>query len=159
LAARLDNPKGLHLYAVRQRGNRIVMAGEQGLVLKSEDGGQSFQALETPYKGSFFTAELPDDREIVLAGLRGNVWRSTDGGQGWQNLPSPMPVSLVASQIAPDGTLLLASQAGFVLARRGDSLVPLNREPLPPLNSLAVGPDGAVLALSIQGVMPVVAKP
>lgn len=158
-SARLDNPKALHLYAVRQRGKRIVIAGEQGLALKSEDGGRSFQALATPYKGSFFTAELPDDREIVLAGLRGNVWRSTDGGHDWRALAAPMPVSLVASQIAADGTLLLANQAGFVLARRGDALVPLNRAPLPPLNGLAVGPDGAVLALSIQGVMPVVSKP
>jgi len=157
--ARLDNPKALHLYAVRQRGKRIVIAGEQGLAFKSEDGGRSFQALATPYKGSFFTAELPDDHEIVLAGLRGNVWHSTDDGHDWQALPAPMPVSLVASQIAADGTLLLANQAGFVLARRGDALVPLNREPLPPLNGLAAGPDGAVLALSIQGVMPVVVKP
>jgi len=156
---RLDNPKGLHLYVARQRGKRIVIAGEQGLVLKSEDDGHSFQALGTPYKGSFFTAELPDDGEIVLAGLRGNVWQSTDGGRAWQALSSPMPVSVVASQVSADGRLLFANQAGFVLARRGAALVPLNREPMPPLNGLAVGPDGAVLALSIQGVMPVVAKP
>lgn len=158
-SARLDNPKALHLYAVRQRGKRIVIAGEQGLALKSEDGGRSFQALVTPYKGSYFTAELPDDHEIVLAGLRGNAWRSTDGGHDWQALAAPMPVSLVASQIAADGTLLLANQAGFVLARRGDALVPLNREPLPPLNGLAAGSDGTLLALSIQGVMPVASKP
>ena len=158
-SARLDNPKALHLYAVRPRGERIVIAGEQGLALKSEDGGRSFQRLTTPYKGSFFTAELPGANEIVIAGLRGNVWHSTDGGQAWQSIAVPMPVSLVASQIAADGTLLLASQAGFVLARRGDALVPLNREPLPPLNGLATGPDGAVLALSIQGVLPVLSKP
>jgi photosystem II stability/assembly factor-like uncharacterized protein len=158
-SARLDNPKALHLYAVRQRGQRMVIAGEQGLAFKSEDGGQTFQALATPYKGSFFTAELPDDHEIVLAGLRGKAWRSTDGGHDWRSLAATMPVSLVASLIAADGTLLLASQAGFVLARRGDALVPLNREPLPPLNGLAVGADGAVLALSIQGVMPVPSRP
>lgn len=157
--AKLENPKALHLYALRQRGKRIVIAGEQGLIFKSEDGGQSFQRLVTPYKGSFFTLELPDDREMVLAGLRGNVWRSVDGGRDWQVLAVPMPVSVVASQLAADGTLLLANQAGFVLARRGDALAPLNREPLPPLNGLAAGPGGAFLALSIQGVMPLVSKP
>jgi photosystem II stability/assembly factor-like uncharacterized protein len=161
-ASRLDNPKGLHLYAVRQRGERIVIAGEQGLVLKSDDGGRSFQRLTVPYQGSFFTLELPDDREIVLAGLRGNVWRSSDGGHGWAQLALPMPVSVVASQIAADGTLLLASQAGFVLARRGEAFVPLQREPLPPLTGLAAGRGGALLALSIHGVKPispVAAKP
>jgi photosystem II stability/assembly factor-like uncharacterized protein len=156
---RLDNPKALHLYAVRQRGQRVVIAGEQGLAYKSDDGGLTFQTLVTPYKGSYFTAELLGEHDIVLAGLRGNVWRSTNDGQAWQALVAPMPVSLVASQIAADGTLLLANQAGFVLALRGDALVPVNREPLPPLNSLAVGPKGALLELSIQGVMPVVPKP
>ncbi|PTT83132.1 hypothetical protein DBR42_16220 [Pelomonas sp. HMWF004] len=155
----MDNPKGLHLNAVRQRGSRIVIAGEQGLVLKSEDGGRSFQRLSTPYAGSFFTLELPDEHEIVLAGLRGNVWRSTDGGREWSALAVPMPVSVVASQLGADGTLLLANQAGFVLARRNDTLVPLQREPLPPLTGLAVGPGGALLALSIQGVLPLDLKP
>jgi photosystem II stability/assembly factor-like uncharacterized protein len=158
--ARLDNPDALHLYAVRQRGRRIVIAGEQGLVLKSDDGGQTFQRLATPYKGSFFTLELPNEHEIVLAGLRGNVWRSTDGGSAWQSLPTPMPVSIVASQMAGDGTLLLANQAGFVLARReGGALVPVNRVPLPPLNGLTARAEGGMLAVSIQGVMPVDTKP
>jgi photosystem II stability/assembly factor-like uncharacterized protein len=158
-APRLDNPKGLHLYAVRQRGERIVIAGEQGLVLKSDDGGRSFQRLAVPYLGSFFTLELPDEREIVLAGLRGNVWQSADGGREWRALATPMPVSIVASQRLPDGGLLLANQAGFVLARRGDAFVPVHHQPLPPLTGLAAGRGGAVLALSIQGVMPVSIKP
>lgn len=157
-AERLDNPKGLHLYAVRQRGQRIVIVGEQGLVLKSEDGGRSFQRLATPYQGSWFTAELPSADEIVLAGLRGNVWRSLDGGANWSQQRLPIPASIVASQQQPDGTLLLVSQAGFILARRGDAFVPLNREPLPPLNGLVSTPGGALFALSIQGVLQVHGK-
>jgi hypothetical protein len=70
-----------------------------------------------------------------------------------------MPGSVIASQLGADGTLLLANQAGFVLARRGDAFVPVNRAPLPPLTGLAAGPGGTLLALSIQGVMPVAAKP
>lgn len=156
---RLDNPKGLHLYAARQRGKRIVLAGEQGLALASDDGGRSFRRLAVPYQGSFFTLELPSEHEIVLAGLRGQVWQSRDDGRTWQALPMPMPVSIVASQLASDGTLLLANQAGFVLARRGGVAVPLQPNPLPPLTGLAVGADGHVLALSVQGVMPVSLKP
>jgi len=158
-AARLDNPKALHLYAVRQRGHRIVIAGEQGLVFKSDDAGQTFQRLSTPYQGSYFTLELPDEREIVLAGLRGNVWHSLDGGREWSALATPMPASVVASRLGADGALLLANQAGFVLARRGNAFVPVNREPLPPLTGLASGPGGALLALSIQGVIPIAFKP
>lgn len=158
-AGRLDNPKGLHLYAIRRRGERIAIAGEQGLALMSDDGGRSFRQLTTPYKGSFFTLELPSDHEIVLAGLRGNVWRSVDDGGTWAQLALPVPASIVASRITAGGTLLLASQAGFVLARRGDAFVPLNRDPMPPLTGLAVGRSSGFLALSVQGVATVSSKP
>src|SRR5438067_1524420 len=55
---RLPNLKGLHLYVVRQRGDTLLLAGARGLVLMSHDGGQAFRRVETPYKGSFFAAEL-----------------------------------------------------------------------------------------------------
>jgi photosystem II stability/assembly factor-like uncharacterized protein len=153
---RLDNPKGLHLYAIRNVGNTIVLAGEQGLLLRSDDGGGHFVRLSTPYNGSWFTAEMRSADDIVLAGLRGNVWHSTDGGRRWNQVPNPIPAAITASARRNDGTLLLASQAGFVLAlpAKSDALQPLNSTPLPPLNGLAVQPDGAMLGLSIQGAMP-----
>jgi len=149
--ARLDNPKELHLYAVRQRGTRIVVAGEQGLVLQSLDGGASFKRLSVPYAGSFFTAELPDDRTIVVAGLRGNVWRSTDGGASWVQVASPAPVSITASAPREDGELLFANQAGMVLGLRDGALKPLNAAPLPPVNFVLPLDRARLLALTVQG--------
>lgn len=151
---RLDNPKGLHLYTLRRQGETLLIAGEQGLVQQSNDGGRSFRRLETPYKGSFFSAEFTGANEIVLAGLRGNVWRSADGGASWAAVASPMPVSITATAIGADGTLLAANQAGFVMALRGDRLVPLNRAPLPPINGLLPRTGAPLLALGVQGVVP-----
>ena len=155
--ARLDNPKELHLYALRQRGDTIVVAGEQGLLLLSADAGKTFKRLNTPYKGSFFTAELPADGEIVVAGLRGNVWRSTDFGANWAQLVSPVPVSITASTQRADGSVVFVNQAGMVLVQR-DGLkdgalqpMPFASGPLPPLNGVLALRDGALLALSIQG--------
>jgi photosystem II stability/assembly factor-like uncharacterized protein len=149
--ARLDNPKELHLYAVRQRGTRVVIAGEQGLVLQSLDGGATFRRLAVPYAGSFFTAELPDDRTIVVAGLRGNVWRSADAGASWVPVASPVPVSITASALREDGELLLANQAGMILGAQGDALKPLNAAPLPPVNFVLPLDRARVLALTVQG--------
>lgn len=152
---RLDNPKGLHLYAIRRAGDAIVLAGEQGLVLRSDDAGKTFRRLQTPYKGSWFTAELTSPRDIVLAGLRGNVWRSADAGHSWTQVPSPMPASITASTQRADGAVVMSNQAGFVLELKGGQLVPLNFAPLPSLNSLLAPTRGPLLALSIRGVMPV----
>lgn len=152
--ARLPNPKGLHIYTARMRGQTLLLAGEQGLVIQSEDAGLSFHRVETPYKGSFFTAELPGDRAILLAGLRGTVLRSVDAGANWTTLSSPMPVSITGSVLTPDGRLLAANQAGFVMALQGDRFAPIHATPLPPLNGLLAQAKGTVLALTVQGAMP-----
>lgn len=157
-ASRLPNPKGLHLYAARRQGDTLLLAGEQGLVLLSQDGGHSFRRLDTPYRGSFFTAELLSEREMVLAGLRGTVLRSADAGASWSPVAVPVPAAITATVRTPDGRLLAASQAGLVLALQGQRMEPLPGPPLPPLNALL--PAGSALhAFSIQGVIPVSNRP
>ena len=154
-SARLTNPKGLHIYAARLRGSVVLLAGEQGLAMLSTDGGRSFRPLDTPYKGSFFTAELLGESDIVLAGLRGNVLRSQDGGATWVSIPAPMPASFTASALDGDGTLLLANQAGWVMTLDGDRLLPLAKTTLGPLNGLLPRVGAAPLALTVRGAQPV----
>lgn len=150
--ARLDNPKELHLYAIRQRGDRIVIAGEQGLVLQSTDRGATFKRIATPYAGSFFTAELPDDKAIVVAGLRGNAWRSADVGASWSRIASPVPASITASAIGAEGDVLFGNQAGMVLGLADGALKPLTSTLLAPLNFVLPLDRSHALALSVQGV-------
>ena len=152
--ARLDNRKGLHLYAVRARGDTLLLAGEQGLVLQSTDGGRKWRRLALPYQGSFFTAEILPGGELIVAGLRGNAWRSGDGGASWAALTATMPVSITGSALGAGGAPWFVNQAGFVLGARGGALVPRNAKPLPPLNGLLARPDGSLLALSIDGALP-----
>ncbi|MGJ7542450.1 WD40/YVTN/BNR-like repeat-containing protein [Variovorax sp. LT1R16] len=148
--SRLDNPRALHLYTLRRAGDTLLIAGEQGLLLKSDDAGKRFERLASPYKGSFFTAEMPTPRDLVVAGMRGNVWRSPDGGRSWHALATPAPVSITASALRPDGTLVLATQAGTLLEGR-ESLQALATPPLPPLNAALVLDNGSLLALGLQG--------
>lgn len=149
-AERLDNPKAQHLYALRKRGETVLLAGEQGLLLLSRDGGQTFQRLESPYRGSWFTAELSDDRTWVVAGLRGNAWRSVDGGASWAALPAPPGASITASTVTSDGKLLLASQAGFVMSVEGERVVMLQTKPVPSVAGLtALG--GQIVTVGMQG--------
>ncbi|WP_354329040.1 MULTISPECIES: YCF48-related protein [unclassified Undibacterium] len=146
-----DNPQGLHLYAARARGQQIVIAGEQGLLLRSIDGGQHFERITTPYKGSFFTLELPNDNEIVVAGLRGNIWRSIDAGSQWSQVPVSMPASITGSALRADGSLVMVNQASVILQGHDGVLIPLKTPLLPPLNAVLVRRDGSLLALTMQG--------
>jgi photosystem II stability/assembly factor-like uncharacterized protein len=152
---RFDNPSGLHLYAIRRHGERLLIVGEQGLVRLSEDGGQTFVSVKIPYRGSFFTAEFPTTDQFVVAGLRGNVWRSANGGASWTQVTVPVPASITASALRDDGALVLVNQAGMVLGERAGALVPVNAALLPPLNGILPKRDGSLLALSIHGALSV----
>lgn len=152
---RLDNPKALHLHAVRRAGDTLLIAGEQGLLLRSDDAGRNFRRLVSPYKGSWFTAELPTPSGMIVAGLRGNAWRSGDGGSTWSQLPAPTPATFVASAVANDGALLLANQAGFVLRAQGAQLVPVNTRPVLLPSGLVTGPQDRLLAVGAAGAMQV----
>lgn len=149
---RFENPGGLHIYTIRRDGPRVLMAGEMGMVWLSEDGGQTFQWLETPYEGSFFTAELLGNQGIVLAGLRGNVWRSANNGSDWTQLNSPVSASITASLKRADDTLLMVNQAGMVMALKGDALIPITKRHFPPLNNL-LETNGALLVVGARGLM------
>ncbi|WP_310568323.1 hypothetical protein [Hydrogenophaga sp.] len=154
---RLPNPKALHWYAARRVGDTLLLAGEQGLLARSDDGGQHFEPLTTPYKGSWFAAEIQVSGHFVVGGLRGQVWRSGDRGAQWTALPSPVPATITAMAVAPEGGLLLASQAGVVLRLAGETLAPLKAAPVPMPSALLPLRGGPLLSLGVAGVVPVAA--
>jgi len=149
---RLPNPKALHLYSIRVRGDEILITGEQGLVLHSTDRGGQFKALTLPYAGSFFTAELPGVKEIVVAGMRGHVWTSADSGANWVQLSAPIPASFTASAVDAKGRVWLANQAGVLFVQDGRGLTPLGAK-LPPLNGLLPLAGDSALALTVAGAL------
>lgn len=115
----LDNPKGLHLYAVRGIGADVYIGGEQGLLLKLGRGDTRFRALELPYKGTLFGI-TGSGRSVVAYGLRGTVLRSTDGGKSWQQTPTGLEVGLTAGTLQDDGRIVIVSQAGHILSSTDD---------------------------------------
>lgn len=146
---RLPNPKGMHFYVARRSGDTVLLAGEQGLLLRSGDNGASFQPLTSPYQGSWFTGEI-SGQEMLLAGLRGNVWRSVDGGNEWAQIANPQPASVTAS-LSVGNAVLLANQAGQVLRLQGAGLQPLDIPPQAPLAALVASGD-QLLGLGVNGI-------
>jgi photosystem II stability/assembly factor-like uncharacterized protein len=113
-SARVDNPKGHHMNAIRAIGAALFIVGEHGLVLKRNADRSRFVALATPYQGSFFGIAGSEGR-LLAFGLRGNAWRSTDGGAHWRKVATGVTTGLIAASNNLRGRLLLVSQAGQVL--------------------------------------------
>ena len=154
LMARVDNPKGLHIYAVGGSGDTIYLAGEQGFVARSDDAGNTFTRLETPYRGSFFTlASLPSG-EVVIGGLKGNAFWSADHGRTFARSDGFAPVSLSASTVTGKGAIVFADQAGqvYISTDRGRSVRALRQDAASvPLSALLPAADGAVISAGLRG--------
>jgi photosystem II stability/assembly factor-like uncharacterized protein len=148
-----DNPKKMHLYAVRGIAGQLWIAGEQGTLLKLDRANNRFAAVPLPYQGTLFGV-AGTGNAVIVHGLRGNVLRSTDGGASWQAVPTNLQVGITAASVDGAGRILLASQAGHLLASSDDGArfvpVPLER-PFPAAAVLGVGP-GRVLVAGPRGV-------
>jgi photosystem II stability/assembly factor-like uncharacterized protein len=152
---RLDNPMGLHLYGMAEADGVLMIAGEQGMLLRSTDGGEHFTVLDSPYEGSFFGVLAEPDGAFVVYGLRGHLFRSTDAGQNWIQLDTHEEVALSAVSMLADGRLLVASQSGALLVNKNgpdSDFVPLPDLPALPLTSVMQSADGAVIVASLAGV-------
>ncbi|HSW04340.1 YCF48-related protein [Aquabacterium sp.] len=149
----LPNPKNLHLYGVRVAGGHAFIAGEQGLLLKSNDSGDGFTVLASPYKGSFFGLLATRSGALIAYGLRGNALRSADQGASWDKLETGVTVSMSAAALLDGDALALLSQSGEVLLSRDDGKsfkkLPRTAEPVPAAGLAQA--DGQLVLASLRG--------
>lgn len=153
LVGRIPNPRGKHLYRVDIDGERLLIAGEQGQLVRSLDGGAHFAEIRTPYAGTFFGAlELGGDA-LLAYGLRGNVWRSGDGGASWQQVEVGQPVTLSAAWRLQGGALLLADEGGRLLLSSdgGRHFAALAVQPGTGLTGMVEAADGALILSGARG--------
>ncbi|UZD98317.1 YCF48-related protein [Pseudomonas corrugata] len=149
----VENPEGLNLYGIRALGGELFIVGERGLLLRSTDNGRSFQALDSPYDGSFFGLQGSASGELIAFGLRGNAFWSGDQGASWRRIETGLEVALSAGTQLNDGALVLASQAGDLLlsSGRGSRLRHLSGPAGTSIAGLAAAPDGSLICVGLSG--------
>ena len=154
--ARLNNPRSLHLYGVRQQGDVAWIAGEQGFLMRTDDNGHQFSPAVVPYKGSLFTMDVAPNGTVVVGGLLGNLLRSTDGGATFAPLTSPGPLTISDILYSRDGALLVVDQSGQVFVSRDQGTSFTERMPRPPfpINGIAQQAD-TVIGAGFGGVVTV----
>lgn len=110
---RTDNPKRLHLYAIRPAGERLLAAGESGLLLALDAARHRFAAVPSPYAGSFFGL-VPSRSGMLLHGLRGHALLSADQARTWRPVETGLSAGITGGDALPDGRVALVDQAGRV---------------------------------------------
>jgi photosystem II stability/assembly factor-like uncharacterized protein len=103
---------------VRAPDGAFFLVGEAGTILRSLDGGASWEPVPAPYEGSFFGLVPLVDGQLLVHGLRGRAFRSTNGGAGWQPVATPVPTLLMQGLRLRSGLVVLAGQSGNFFVSR-----------------------------------------
>ena len=110
-----------HLNALVPAGpGRLFIAGEAGVLYRSDDGGDTWRKLSSPYAGSWFSALALDANRLLLLGLRGSMFRSENGGESWTKVRTATKATLTgAVRLKPDLLLVTGLEGTLLVSRDG----------------------------------------
>jgi len=136
------------------QGN-VYVAGEQGMVYRSENNGRDWTALPTGSKGTLWAGVALRDGSLVVAGLRGKVLRSRDRGKTWTAVASGTDSSITALAELPGGVLMATALEGVSLTSSdaGQTFTPTTRVVPVSLTALTWRKDGTPVLFSTAGVV------
>lgn len=150
----LDEITDMHLNrVVLDDAGRLYLVAEAGIVFRSDDRGQTWLRLSTPYDGSFFNGIPPDEDSLLIFGLRGNMFRSWDGGLSWRKVSLPVDSSLFGGARLRDGHIIVVGSAGvMLLSNEGESYRLVQRPDRKALTSAMGTSDGAMIVIGEPGI-------
>lgn len=144
-----------HLNAIaRGPGRRLYLGAEAGRLFRSDDDGESWRQLPSPYDGSFHGI-LPLDGDALLAfGLRGNLYRSEDGGMSWTGIPTGTGALLGSGARIDSDTVVIVGAAGVLLTSRdgGRTFTLTQQDDRKGLSAVLPSGDGLLIVAGEGGV-------
>jgi photosystem II stability/assembly factor-like uncharacterized protein len=142
----VENPDRFHINSIVQvSGNKLMMVGEAGLMLRTTDGGNNWAQMFSPYEGSFFgLTSLTKQGVQVAYGLRGNLARTEDFGSNWRLVDTGTEQTLIGGTDRVGRVLFLVGNGGgflrgFDFARKWESKIRIDRSNAAAIIETAVG--------------------
>lgn len=99
-----------HVFAGKD--GRLYIMAELGAVLHSDDRGETWQLVQTPYAGSLWAGLVRPDGSLLALGMTGHALVSIDRGETWRELATGTTQSLTAGVALPDGREVLVALGG-----------------------------------------------
>jgi len=151
-AAAIDNPGRFHYYALlASSDSSLYLAGEAGLLYRSDDGGRSFLRFEDVYDGSLFGL-LPLGDSVLAYGLRGHIYLQEPDSDDWREIETDNRSSLYGGGELENGAVLLLGAGGTALRMDPSQQVTEYQHPSRSTFSAALrGADGTVWLVGVDG--------
>ncbi len=106
------------LFAVQQVSPNVLIAvGSYGLVMRSEDAGNSWRLQSTESNSRLSALYFFDSQKGLAAGDSGAIFTTSDGGESWQRAASPTGATIQG---------LAFADKGFGIASTADSALLLS---------------------------------
>lgn len=134
--------------------DRWYIAAEAGNVYRSDDGGETWLRLPSPYEGSFFGVLPLDGAQVLLFGLQGRLFHSDDAGAVWTRIDTGTDATLAAGLRLPGGGALIAGYAGILLRTVDpyDDAVSARLSNRPAISDARFLEDGGLLTVGDAGI-------
>lgn len=141
-----------HIFA--DASHALYVVSEQGMVLKSTDGGASWIYLSTGGKGTLWSGVATPDGRLVVGGLLGSLFESSDGGTTWSAL-RPCTRSSITDLVATGGGLIGVGLDGLVLTQRvaGGPFSVTQRKDRATLTTAVMNATGKPILFAREGVL------
>ncbi|RUO22314.1 hypothetical protein CWE08_03765 [Aliidiomarina iranensis] len=118
----IDNVIGYHINKlVAGPNDSLILIGEAGLLARSDDMGETFEMLDSPYHGSLFGALFDDNGGLWVYGLRGNVFVAEDG-YNFTPVDVDTRYNLNGGVALADGRIVLVGHAGVMAVIEPDTM-------------------------------------
>jgi len=132
----------------------LFISGEQGGILRSDDGGLSWTYIHTGYKGTFWSGCALKNGTLLVTGLRGTIYRSTDDGHSWlrsesgtsKSITDCVEARVVVRAVGLDGALVESRDSGV-------SFRPVRNKSGTDYTATLFTDDGQELIFSKQGIV------
>ena len=99
-ALAVERPTAANLLAVERNGDRLVAAGERGLIIYSDDSGRHWTQAKVPVSVTLTALRFANAREGWAVGNMGAVLRTVDGGATWTRVFDGQAAAALAEQAA-----------------------------------------------------------
>ena len=138
---------GSNVQSILFLGNGLLIGTHGQGILRSHDGGISWQSSNTGLQSTISSLQALSDGRVV-AGTSGGLFYTNDLGASWSRVHTDMPLIQHITDVAldADGRLLAASTAGIWRHDEIDGWSALGPPGMPSVRDLQVTDDGTILA-------------
>lgn len=92
------------LMAVTVAGDKVVIAGSDGLILSSDRAQLNWQRQELEQRPNFVAIDTCPDNSMIALSMEHQVWISSDQGVSWDMSELPTYESLISLTCGPDNS-------------------------------------------------------